>query len=282
MSTNASHTQLYTDLSGYYDLLCADIDYHAQSNGIRRLHQIFGGYNNSDRNDRSSDRSDRKTHLDLGCGTGPHVRHFIDFGYHSNGLDIHQPMLDIATTRCPEAHFYLQDMSQFTVAEPLNLITCFLYSIHYNQGIKKLKECIASVHRALTTDGVFCFNAVDKNKIDNNLCVKHTVNKNDASFTFQSGWHFSGQGEQQSLQLSIEKTTIVSNKKTDANNTTQTKANNDTQIWHDEHTMVAFDFDQLVGLLTAHFDVHVFESDYKKIIPWDKKSGNAIFVCVKK
>ncbi|BBI62566.1 hypothetical protein HSBAA_38720 [Vreelandella sulfidaeris] len=37
MSVNA----LYTDLSGYYDLMCLDIDYQAQSNAIRRLHQIL-------------------------------------------------------------------------------------------------------------------------------------------------------------------------------------------------------------------------------------------------
>jgi len=32
MSSNA----LYTDLSGYYDLLCADIDYQAQSHSAQR------------------------------------------------------------------------------------------------------------------------------------------------------------------------------------------------------------------------------------------------------
>ena len=89
MSANA----LYTDLSSYYDLMCADIDYPAQSHCIHRLQQIFGNSGN--------------THLDLACGTGPHVRHFIDFGYHSQGLDINQPMLNIATIRCPEAHFSL-------------------------------------------------------------------------------------------------------------------------------------------------------------------------------
>ncbi|CAK1840470.1 hypothetical protein VCRA2123O444_10239 [Vibrio crassostreae] len=68
MSANA----LYTDLSGYYDLMCVDIDYQAQSHCVRRLHQIFG--------------NEGKTHLDLGCGTGPHVRHFIDYGYQSTGL----------------------------------------------------------------------------------------------------------------------------------------------------------------------------------------------------
>ena len=30
------------DLSGDYDLMCADIDYQAQSRYVRRLHQFFG------------------------------------------------------------------------------------------------------------------------------------------------------------------------------------------------------------------------------------------------
>ncbi|MGO3159207.1 MAG: class I SAM-dependent DNA methyltransferase, partial [Halomonadaceae bacterium] len=143
MSVNA----LYTDLSGYYDLMCVDIDYPAQSNAIRRLHQIFG--------------NGGKNHLDLACGTGPHVRHFIDAGYASSGLDINQPMLDIAAVRCPEAYFSRQDMSTLEVSEPQDLITCFLYSIHYNAGIDKLKACLSKVHRALKPGGIFCFNAVD-------------------------------------------------------------------------------------------------------------------------
>lgn len=246
MSANA----LYTDLSGYYDLMCADIDYRAQSHSIRRLHQIFG--------------NGGQTHLDLACGTGPHIRHFIDFGYQSNGLDINQPMLDIAQTRCPEAQFSLQDMSDFKVDEPLDLITCFLYSIHYSDGIEKLKDCIASVHRALKTDGVFCFNVVDKNKIDNSLCVSHTAQQENDTFRFSSGWNYCGNGEKKSLKVSIEKTTAA-----------------DTQIWHDEHPMVAFSFNELIDTLKPYFEVHVFEHDYEKITPWDQTSGNAIFTCVK-
>lgn len=95
---------LYTDLSGYYDLMCADIDYRAQSNCIQRLQRLFGNGGNR--------------HLDLACGTGPHVRHFIDAGYRSGGLDINQPMLDIAAARCPEARFSRQDMCDFRVSAP--------------------------------------------------------------------------------------------------------------------------------------------------------------------
>ena len=246
MPTNA----LYKDLSGYYDLMCVDIDYHAQSRQILRLQQIFG--------------NDGNTHLDVACGTGPHVRHFIDFGFHSNGLDINQPMLDIAKTRCPEAHFTLANMSEFSLTEPVDLITCFLYSVHYNDGIEKLKGCIASVHRALKTKGVFCFNVVDKYQIDNNLFVKHTAKQENNLFTFSSGWFYSGSGDKQSLKLSIEKSTSA-----------------ETLIWNDEHAMVAFSFDQLIDMLKPYFEVHVFEHDYEKLQPYKNKAGNAIFTCVK-
>lgn len=188
-------TALYTDLSAYYDLLCADIDYHTQSQAVQRLQQIFG--------------NGGKTHLDLACGTGPHIRHFLDVGFSSSGLDIHQPMLDLAARRCPEAQFFLGDMSALSLSEPVDLITCFLYSIHYNHSVEKLKTCIASVYGALQTGGVFCFNAVNKNKIVNDSAVKHSVTQENAVFTFSSHWHYCGHGEKQSLELSIKKPSII-------------------------------------------------------------------------
>lgn len=246
MSVNA----LYTDLSGYYDLMCADIDYQAQSHCIHRLQQLFG--------------NGGVRHLDMACGTGPHIRHFIDAGYASSGLDIHQPMLELAAIRCPEAQFSQQDMCAFSVAERLDLITCFLYSVHYSAGIERLQACVASVHAALNSQGVFCFNAVDRERIDNALSVTHSVRHEGSQFTFSSGWHYPGAGERQSLRLRIEKAT-----------------DDETQVWRDEHPMVAVSFAELQEVLRPYFEVHVFEHDYEKIIPWDQVSGNAIFVCVK-
>ncbi len=246
MSKNA----LYTDLSGYYDLMCADIDYLAQSNGVRRLHQLFG--------------NEGLNHLDLACGTGPHVRRFIDFGYHSSGLDINQPMLDFAHSRCPEASFALQDMCDFRFDQCFDLITCFLYSIHYSAGLEKLSACIRSAHESLNPHGVFCFNAVDKNRIDNRRFVSHTTEHNNSTFTFRSGWHYPGEGDAQSLKLSITRTT-----------------GDVSQAWHDEHPMVALGFEDLRSMLAPYFEVHIFEHDYERIVPWDTVSGNALFVCVK-
>lgn len=242
---------LYTDLSGYYDLLCADIDYRAQSHCVHRLQQLFG--------------NGGRRHLDLACGTGPHVRHFLDAGYRSSGLDINQPMLDRAALRCPEARFARQDMCGFVLDEPQDLITCFLYSLHYSASLERLRACIASVHGALAAGGLFCFNAVDKHKIDNASFVCHSARHGDDLLRFGSGWHYQGEGERQTLRLRIERT-----------------VGERTQVWHDEHSMVAVSFAELQALLAPYFEVQVLEHDYQKLLPWDGASGNALFACVKR
>lgn len=247
LSSNA----LYTDLSGYYDLMCCDIDYKAQSNTVHRLHQLLG--------------NGGKTHLDLACGTGPHIRHFLDYGYQSSGLDLNQPMLALAQARCPQASFMLQNMCHFSLAQPVDLITCFLYSIHYSGSITLLQQCIASVYAALTPGGIFCFNAVDKDKICNHTAVRHSTTHHDSHFVFESLWHYSGTGEQQALKLRIAKTSA-----------------GNTQLWQDEHPMVAISFTELQALLLPYFDVHILAHDYNKLLPWDNTSGNALFACVKR
>jgi ubiquinone/menaquinone biosynthesis C-methylase UbiE len=231
--------------------MCADINYRSQSDTVHRLHQIFG--------------NGGLKHLDLACGTGPHIEYFIKEGYQCNGLDISQSMLDIAALHCPEAQFELGNMCTFETDSSYDLITCFLYSIHYSGDIENLNGSIKSAHKALKKDGIFCFNAVDKHHIDNELTAKHTVLHDNSEFSFCSSWFYSGEGEKQKLKLSVEKTTAEI-----------------TQQWTDEHSMVAINFEALQNLLMPYFDVHIFEHEYDKIITWNKLSGNAIFVCVKK
>jgi len=251
MSFNA----LYTDLSAYYDLMCADIDYRTQSLGAIRLAQFFG--------------NGGKQHLDLACGTGPHLEHFLAAGFDCTGLDLNQPMLDLAKQRCPTAQFLRQNICDFRLEQPVDLITCFLYSLHYAGDTQGLTSCIRHVQAALKPGGVFCFNAVDKDLIDNHAKVRHRASKIIAQqqhdFIFESGWFYPGQGDKQSLNLSIAKTN-----------------QGVTQQWQDQHPMVAMTFAQLRALLEPAFEVMMLEHDYEKIMPWDGSSGNALVVCIKK
>lgn len=242
---------LYTDLSHYYDLMCADIDYQTQSLCISRLDALFG--------------NGGKRHLDLACGTAPHIFYLLQYGYQCSGLDLHRPMLEQAAVRCPEAVFIEQDLCSFQLSSQVDLITCLLYSLHYSATLHGLKSCLAAVYQALTPGGIFCFNAVDKDQINNQLSIRHQSTQHNSVFTFESGWHYSGQGEQQHLQLNIAK-----------------NSNGITEYWHDSHTMVAINFAELSALLNPYFEVHILEHDYHKIQPWDKQSGNALFVCIKR
>jgi SAM-dependent methyltransferase len=242
---------LYSDLSKYYDLMCSDINYLEQSQYVKRMHGLFG--------------NSGLEYLDLACGTGPHVRHFIDFGFNSSGLDINPAMLEQAIIRCPEGKFSLQDMASFKLEQPVDLITCFLYSVHYSSSLTKLSGLFSSAHQSLAAGGLFCFNAVDKTKIINGLGIKHGLEYEDSHFSFQSGWQYSGQGDRQFLNLRISKET-----------------NGELQVWDDQHTMVALDFERLQELLAPYFEVHIFEHDFATIVPWAGELGNAIFVCLKR
>jgi len=250
MTPSLPQTALYTDLSRYYDLMCADIDYREQSEFVRRVHGLLGNQG--------------VDYLDLACGTGPHIAHFMEFGYRAQGMDIHQPMLDIAQQRCPGAQFFCGDMASFAVAQPLDLISCFLYSIHYNADLEKLERCFAQAHKALNAGGMFCFNAVDKDRIDNRPGIKRHLQKDASDFCFQSNWFYPGTGAQQQLQLCIEKTT-----------------QGITETWRDHHPMVALSFAEMHALLSGYFEVYCFEHDYRSLLPWNGSSGNAIFVCIK-
>lgn len=251
LTASTSTNALYTDLSAYYDLMCLDIDYASQSQCVARLHQLFGNQG--------------RLHLDLACGSGPHIRHFLDQGFSSRGLDLNQPMLDLARKRCPEAQFDCQDMCSFSLDQGQDLITCFLYSLHYSGETTKLQACIQQVHQALNSGGLFCFNSVDKGQIDNHSFARHSVQQPDSELTFTSGWYYRGEGDRQSLRLSIHK-----------------QSGEEQQHWQDEHPMVATSFTEMTTLLSPYFDVQLFEHDYQRLLPWQGQTGNAIFVCIKR
>lgn len=244
-------TALYGDLSHYYDLLCAQIDYREQCSQAQRLYQLFG--------------AGGRDYLDLACGTGPHLEHFIAAGYRATGLDLNAPMLAQAARRCPAAQLSQQDMSSFHFEQQFDLITCFLYSMHYCYPSAKFAAAAACAYTALKPSGVFCFDAVDKNTIANDQGASHSETQGDAQFRFQSRWYYPGQGEQRHLHLRIERERAGAR-----------------QIWQDQHTMVALDVPSLKQILTdTGFEVTLLKRDFGRIEAWDGKEGNLIVVCTK-
>jgi ubiquinone/menaquinone biosynthesis C-methylase UbiE len=249
---------LYTNLSAYYDLFCSDVDYAEQCAFTSRIFECFA-------------QTDGRQYLDLACGTGAHIQIMQSLGFTATGLDNSAEMLAQAAKRCPDAAFILSDMSAFETAYRYDLITCFLYSIHYSHPVSVLKQTLKRVYDALQPGGVFIFNAVDIKGITNrHVVTSHAVAENSL-LTFVSGWCYQGVGETMDLHLSISREPAQG-----PGNTVQK------DCWQDQHVMTALEFNSLsVWLLSIGFESTFLEHDYDCLQLWNGSSFNALVVACK-
>ncbi len=243
---------LYADLSTYYDRFCAEVDYAEQCDFAQRAFDCFASSGGQD-------------YLDLACGTGQHLLHMQKRGFTASGLDNSAQMLELAQVRCPEAQLILCDLAAFDQCSAFDLITCFLYSIHYSHPLSSLEQTLQCTWRALKPGGVFIFNAVDAAGIHNDNKTVTQLTDGDSKFTFQSAWHYRGAGEVLELLLTISRESSAG-----------------TQCWRDQHTMTATSPQQLMVMLEEiGFEVIVLEHDYTLISVQTAESFNAILVACK-
>lgn len=244
--------ELYADLSHYYDRFCAHIDYDVQSDFAQRAYGLFCGAPSRD-------------YLDLACGSGQHLAHMLAYGFRGTGLDNSQAMLNLARARCPEAQFELQDMAALAHQEAFDLITCFLYSLHYSHPTASLQQTLTRVWHALRRGGVFICNAVDAAGIRNDSGVIAELEEEDSLLRFQSAWHYRGTGDVLDLHLSISR-----------------DSSRGSEQWQDHHQMTALSIPELKAWLqNCGFTVELLEHDYESLRPWDGESHNVLVVAMK-
>lgn len=243
---------LYADLAGYYDQFCAEADYKEQCDFARRAFDCFA-------------TSDGMVYLDLACGTGQHLFHMRNHGFTPWGLDNSSEMLRQAALRCAEARLLLCDMAAFEHDSEFDLITCFLYSIHYSHPTAALEETLRCAWRSLKPGGLFIFNTVDVRGIKNDAGVITRVQDGAHQLSFQSAWNYRGEGDVLDLSLSITR-----------------ESGGERQSWRDHHTMTATTLPQLIEMLErVGFELTLLEHDYQSMRAWDGRSFNVIVVAVK-
>jgi len=242
---------LYADLSHYYDLLCANIDYREQSEFALRANKLWGNGGHH--------------YLDMACGSGALLPYFLAAGFDCSGLDISADMLAIAAKRCPQARLFCADMSDLESTTTLDFISCFLYSIHYCASVAKLQQTFQRVYSVLAPGGLFCFDAVDKDCIANDQGHSHSLRLPDCDLRFQTRWHYSGAGDLLALHIDIRETT-------------------DTQQRHftEHHAMTAIKVPVIKQMLQATgFEVVVLEHDLVRLSEWQGINGNVLFCAIK-
>lgn len=99
--------------------------------------------------------------LDLACGTGSISLELLKNGYAVTGLDISEQMLALADQKIYQAGFIpslsCQDMREFSVHRPVDLVVCTFDSLNYLLKKNDLKKVFARVYQALVPGGILAF-----------------------------------------------------------------------------------------------------------------------------
>ncbi|HEX6225117.1 MAG TPA: class I SAM-dependent methyltransferase [Chryseolinea sp.] len=117
--------------------------------------------------------------LEVGCGTGQLARRFITDGYRYMGIDVSDPMLEIAKKEMPSHHFCLMDMRAIDIAATFEAVVITARSISYILTNADVMATFKSVKNVLKDGGVVIFDFIDANRfipaVKENEVISHDV-----------------------------------------------------------------------------------------------------------
>jgi len=168
---------LYADLAMIYEAMYATfIDYELE---YKLYHSFLQKY-------------DKKSVLEIGCGTGNLSPYFGKDRYTYFGLDLSQEMLKIAQERNPDTAYMQGDMRSFYLPEPVESMIMTGRTISYLVSNEDVIATIKSVYDNLEKSGFFCFDFIDANKfipeIGNGKIITHEADYNQVTYLRKSIW----------------------------------------------------------------------------------------------
>lgn len=102
--------------------------------------------------------------LDIGCGTGRFLEEMQRFGYHGDGCDPSDEMLEVARKRLPERFFFRDALPAAGQVAPgqYPVITCLYDTMNYILERSDFEQALATVFGKLTAPGLFVFDVVSE------------------------------------------------------------------------------------------------------------------------
>jgi trans-aconitate methyltransferase len=125
----------------YYDQVYLQIkNYEKEAATVRRLIE-------------QHEKKQSRTLLDVGCGTGEHLRH-LSRHFQCTGMDVDRNMIKTAESKVANAEFRIADMTNFRLKKKFDVITCLFSSIGYAQNLANLTKTLENFRKHLTDEGL--------------------------------------------------------------------------------------------------------------------------------
>lgn len=134
----------YAKSARFYDAVYHFKNYAEEAHLVREVAAVYQS---------APDEHERKTLLDVACGTGQHLQ-FWQAEFAAMGLDLEPELLKIARQRCPEMMFVCGDMVHFELDRRFDVVTCLFSAIGYVRTPVRLWRAIQSMARHLKPRGV--------------------------------------------------------------------------------------------------------------------------------
>lgn len=134
---------MYTRMAELYDLIYAKKNYAGEASMVHRV---------IDRCARTP-RVERRTLLDVACGTGVHLSHLRAW-YDVEGVELSPWMLEVARRRLPDVPLHQYDMRHFDLGRRFDAVTCLFSAIGYARTVGELRRAIATMARHVLPDGL--------------------------------------------------------------------------------------------------------------------------------
>ncbi len=131
---------MYKELAKFYDLIYHWKDYKAEAETIQELIKKFK-------------TSDGYILLDVGCGTGMHIKYFKEV-YSCTGIDINNEMVEVAKSKVKGVNFKQGDMIDFDLNTKFDVILCLFSSIGYVKTYINLEKTIINFANHMKKGGV--------------------------------------------------------------------------------------------------------------------------------
>ena len=131
---------IHNQLAKYYDRFYSFKDYLDEA---VRLQNLIIRYLKSEGN----------SLLDVGCGTGLHLKHMKD-DFSCTGVDVSKSMLKIARKNAKGVTFKEADMKTLKLGKQFYIIVCLLSSIGYVKTVTSLEKTIQNFSKHLKKGGL--------------------------------------------------------------------------------------------------------------------------------